>query len=65
MAYAQPAAANYYTTPSNPAPKQRGYRLCDKCGAIEQPNMRFRLCGGCVSTNSHFEIRYRLAYDVL
>ncbi|KAI0783995.1 hypothetical protein BC629DRAFT_1594113 [Irpex lacteus] len=50
MAYAQPAAANYYTTPSNPTPKQRGYRLCDKCGAIEQPNMRFRLCGGCMTT---------------
>ncbi|KAI0790028.1 hypothetical protein C8Q75DRAFT_717444 [Abortiporus biennis] len=49
-AYAQPAAANYYTTPSHPTPKQRGYRLCDQCGAVEQPNMRFRLCGGCMVT---------------
>ena len=49
MAYAQPAAANYYTTPSHPTPKQRGFRLCDQCGAVEQPNLRFRLCGGCVS----------------
>lgn len=48
--YAQPPAANYYTPPSNPTPKQRGYRVCDQCSAIEQPNTRFRLCGGCMVT---------------
>lgn len=48
-AYAQPAAANYYTTPMHPPQRQRGYRLCDQCGAVEQPSVRFRLCGGCVS----------------
>ena len=47
--YAQPAAANYYSAPSHHTPKQRGYRVCDSCGVIEQPNTRFRLCGGCVS----------------
>ncbi|TBU24455.1 hypothetical protein BD309DRAFT_964818 [Dichomitus squalens] len=48
--YAQPAAANYFTAPSHPTPKQRGYRVCDKCGAVEQPHNRFRLCGGCMAT---------------
>ncbi|EKM58660.1 uncharacterized protein PHACADRAFT_88732 [Phanerochaete carnosa HHB-10118-sp] len=48
--YAQPAAANYYSSPSHPTPKQRGYRMCDSCGTIEQPNTRFRLCGGCMTT---------------
>lgn len=50
--YAQPAAANYFSSPSHPShpsAKQRGYRVCDSCNAIEQPNTRFRLCGGCVS----------------
>ncbi|TFK79474.1 hypothetical protein K466DRAFT_656888, partial [Polyporus arcularius HHB13444] len=47
--YAQPAAANYFTAPQHAAPKQRGYRVCDHCGSIEQPHLgRFRLCGGCV-----------------
>ena len=49
--YATPAAANYYTSPTHPVPKQRGYRVCDHCGAIEQPDIRFRLCGGCVSVS--------------
>jgi len=49
-AYAQPAAANYYTTPMHPPQRQRGYRLCDQCGAVEQPSVRFRLCGGCMTT---------------
>ncbi|RDX56974.1 hypothetical protein OH76DRAFT_1394712 [Lentinus brumalis] len=49
--YAQPAAANYFTAPQHAAPKQRGYRVCDHCGCIEQPHLgRFRLCGGCMTT---------------
>lgn len=50
-AYAQPAAANYFAAPSHPPQKQRGYRVCDQCGAVEQPtSARFRLCGGCMIT---------------
>lgn len=46
--YATPAAANYYVTPSRHH-KERGARLCDACGAVENPTVRqFRLCGGCV-----------------
>ncbi|KDQ24295.1 hypothetical protein PLEOSDRAFT_1047621 [Pleurotus ostreatus PC15] len=31
--------------------RERGYRLCDQCGAVENPAVaRFRLCGGCMST---------------
>ncbi|VDB83995.1 unnamed protein product [Peniophora sp. CBMAI 1063] len=49
--YATPAAANYYVTPSRHH-KERGARLCDACGAIENPAVRqFRLCGGCMTTN--------------
>ncbi|CAL1717346.1 unnamed protein product [Somion occarium] len=49
--YAQPAAANYYSPGPHNAPKQRGYRLCDQCGAVENPSIsRFRLCGGCMIT---------------
>ncbi|KAH8092664.1 hypothetical protein BXZ70DRAFT_1072977 [Cristinia sonorae] len=49
--YTQPAAANYYSNPSQPSMKQRGYRICDQCGAVEQPSgSRFRLCGGCMTT---------------
>ncbi|THH16876.1 hypothetical protein EW146_g3844 [Bondarzewia mesenterica] len=49
--YATPAAANYYT-PSAHAHRQRGARLCDQCGSIEQPTIKqFRLCGGCMTTN--------------
>ncbi|KAI0080950.1 hypothetical protein K474DRAFT_1588840 [Panus rudis PR-1116 ss-1] len=48
--YAQPAAANYYTPPSHQGVKQRGYRLCDQCGTVEQPTTKFRLCGGCMVT---------------
>jgi len=45
-----PAAANYYTPPAHPPQKQRGYRICDTCGAVENPTApKFRLCGGCVS----------------
>ncbi|KAL0059162.1 hypothetical protein AAF712_014134 [Marasmius tenuissimus] len=47
--YPQPAAANYHTPPSH-ASKQRGYRICDQCGAVETPRARFRLCGGCMTT---------------
>lgn len=46
--YAQPAAANYHT-PAAHQHRQRGYRICDQCGAAETPTVRFRLCGGCVS----------------
>ena len=46
-----PAAANYYSAPPHPHQKQRGYRICDTCGAVENPTIqKFRLCGGCVST---------------
>lgn len=49
--YSQPAAANYYAPASahHPSQKQRGYRMCDQCGAAENPaTSRFRMCGGCV-----------------
>ncbi|KAI0787373.1 hypothetical protein C8Q74DRAFT_1196393 [Fomes fomentarius] len=46
-----PAAANYFSNPSHRQVKQRGYRICDQCGTIEQPHIaRFRLCGGCMTT---------------
>ncbi|OAX42709.1 hypothetical protein K503DRAFT_766498 [Rhizopogon vinicolor AM-OR11-026] len=48
-----PAAANYYSAPppSHTHHKQRGYRICDTCGAIENPSLqKFRLCGGCMTT---------------
>lgn len=49
--YATPAAANYYTAPAH-THRQRGFRLCDQCGIVEQPAIRqFRLCGGCMTTN--------------
>ncbi|KAK7024394.1 hypothetical protein VNI00_016335 [Paramarasmius palmivorus] len=47
--YLQPAAANYNSPPSH-VKKQRGYRICDQCGAVETPRARFRLCGGCLMT---------------
>ncbi|KAK7466210.1 hypothetical protein VKT23_004933 [Stygiomarasmius scandens] len=48
--YSQPAAANYNTPPVH-SHKQRGHRVCDECGAIETPAVqRFRLCGGCMTT---------------
>jgi hypothetical protein len=46
-----PAAANYYSPPTHTAPKQRGYRICDTCGAVENPSIqKFRYCGGCMTT---------------
>ncbi|KAF8904009.1 hypothetical protein CPB85DRAFT_1376996 [Mucidula mucida] len=31
--------------------KPRGHRLCDQCGAVENPAIaKFRLCGGCLVT---------------
>jgi ribosomal protein S14 len=48
-----PAAANYYSAPPHAHHKQRGYRICDTCGAVENPTIqKFRLCGGCVSNLS-------------
>lgn len=48
--YTQPAAANYNTPPMT-MHKQRGYRICDQCGAEETPTVsKFRLCGGCMTT---------------
>ncbi|KAF8055547.1 hypothetical protein FPV67DRAFT_1484584 [Lyophyllum atratum] len=47
--YAQPAAANYNTPPMS-MHKQRGYRICDQCGTAESPSAKFRLCGGCMTT---------------
>ncbi|KAF8635069.1 hypothetical protein AX15_000559 [Amanita polypyramis BW_CC] len=53
--YSLPGAANYHTPAprafsSSPPQKTRGYRVCDQCGAIETPTKRFRLCGGCMTT---------------
>ncbi|KAI9568149.1 hypothetical protein HD554DRAFT_2100218 [Boletus coccyginus] len=46
-----PAAANYYSPPTHAAPKQRGYRICDTCSAVENPSIqKFRYCGGCMTT---------------
>lgn len=67
--YTQPAAANYYTPASAPHQKARGYRLCDQCGAIENPVVaRFRLCGGCMTTQycvrpPRVALSYRTATD--
>ncbi|KAJ7614028.1 hypothetical protein FB45DRAFT_937733 [Roridomyces roridus] len=48
--YSQPAAANYHTPPTHSV-RQRGYRICDQCGAPESPSVsKFRLCGGCMTT---------------
>jgi len=47
--YAQPSAANYHTAPMHQQ-RQRGYRICDQCGAVETPMVKFRLCGGCMTT---------------
>lgn len=53
-----PAAANYYSAPPHAHHKQRGYRICDTCGAIENPTIqKFRLCGGCVSASLSFRSR--------
>ena len=47
--YYTPAAANYYSPPSHTPHRQRGVRVCDTCGTVEQPTVKpFRLCGGCV-----------------
>ncbi|KAF9534038.1 hypothetical protein CPB83DRAFT_935747 [Crepidotus variabilis] len=47
--YTQPAAANYHTAPHH-SHRERGYRVCDHCGAVETPAVKFRLCGGCMTT---------------
>ncbi|KAJ7168661.1 hypothetical protein C8R46DRAFT_1350258 [Mycena filopes] len=47
--YAQPTPS-YHATPAHSI-RQRGYRICDQCGAAENPSVsRFRLCGGCMTT---------------
>ncbi|KIJ95891.1 hypothetical protein K443DRAFT_682704 [Laccaria amethystina LaAM-08-1] len=48
--YFQPAAANYHTPPVHPQQRQRGYRICDQCCTPETPSLKFRLCGGCLTT---------------
>lgn len=54
--YASPAAANYYTPPPHVV-RQRATRMCDQCGAIEQPAIKqFRLCGGCVRSTIFLRI---------
>ena len=53
--YSQPAAANYNTAPLHPQ-RQRGYRICDQCGTVETPAVKFRLCGGCVSHHTHITL---------
>lgn len=50
--YSQSAAANYNTAPLHPQ-RQRGYRICDQCGTVETPAVKFRLCGGCVRLLLH------------
>ncbi|KAI5989169.1 hypothetical protein EDD15DRAFT_2371016 [Pisolithus albus] len=35
-----PAAANYYTPPTHAPQKQRGYRICDTCGAVENSSVQ-------------------------
>lgn len=61
VSYAQPAAANYYTHPSHPTSKSRGHRLCDDCGVAESPSgPRFRLCGGCMTTQ--YCVRFSLPF---
>ncbi|KAF9037558.1 hypothetical protein BJ165DRAFT_1353456 [Panaeolus papilionaceus] len=47
--YSQPAAANYSSAPHH-SQRERGYRICDQCGTVETPAVRFRLCGGCMTT---------------
>ncbi|KAF9559299.1 hypothetical protein CPC08DRAFT_723984 [Agrocybe pediades] len=47
--YPQPAAANYHTAPLT-SRRQRTYRICDTCGAHETSAVKFRLCGGCMTT---------------
>lgn len=47
--YSQPAAANYHSTPIH-SQRERGYRVCDQCGTEETPAVKFRLCGGCMTT---------------
>ncbi|KAH9481075.1 hypothetical protein JR316_0005594 [Psilocybe cubensis] len=47
--YSQPAAANYNSAPLH-SQRQRGYRICDQCGTVETPAVKFRLCGGCMTT---------------
>ncbi|TFK27897.1 hypothetical protein FA15DRAFT_585437 [Coprinopsis marcescibilis] len=47
------ASESYYQThPTQLDQKmQRGYLIiCDSCGAIESPSVKFRLCGGCATT---------------
>jgi ribosomal protein S14 len=68
--YAQPAAANYYApgAQSHFASKSRGYRLCDQCGAVENPAvLKFRLCGGCMMTQYcvRHSFPYRLGHHQL
>jgi hypothetical protein len=68
----QGVTASYPAAASNHAPvpphitsqKQRGYRICDQCGAVENPSTsRFRLCGGCVRASCLCSVgRAELAY---
>ncbi|KAF5327723.1 hypothetical protein D9619_003981 [Psilocybe cf. subviscida] len=49
--YPTPAAANYNMAPTHaPSQRARGYRICDQCGTVETPAVKFRLCGGCMTT---------------
>lgn len=52
VGYSLPAAANFLPHPSSSSSthKSRGYRICDQCGNVETPSLRFRLCGGCMTT---------------
>jgi ribosomal protein S14 len=55
--YGTPAAANYYSPPSHTPHRQRGVRVCDTCGSVESPMVKFRLCGGCVRHHLPFLLR--------
>ena len=57
------AVASYYAHPT-PAihphqyQKTRGHRMCDTCGAVEELGQRFRMCGGCMTTQVRIHLYY-------
>lgn len=61
--YSQPAAANFHAPPIHQH-RQRGYRICDQCGAAETPTVRFRLCGGCVRLLPNFNSIIHLTFII-
>ncbi|KDR68154.1 hypothetical protein GALMADRAFT_28183, partial [Galerina marginata CBS 339.88] len=48
--YAQPAPGTYNPSPHySPRELEREHRICDLCGKVETPSVRFRFCGGCMT----------------